>query len=456
MHPSSMPSILPSFKPSVLPSHKPTSEPTLKPSPQPSISPSYPLRSKTFYYLEMTLEGMNHLLHTSIDQDFWRDVTSNHVMEFNQEMLTKFDEDIQVIHVKTNIIRQYGLYSNRGDNRELRGSRNSKIKQPPRLLHQKNDQFAQIRIMYNQEFLYRGNEDTVIPQTIVTDPFRVPDSRDRYVQHLKDGLDGGRPTDSFAYLFNAIVEYLRSETPSLSPSNKPSVKPSAQPSIQLRRQRNDVGTIVVPVLISLIILMVAATAWFCFVHKTAGSDVTLGRHLYSALSQRQWKNQEGRPLNLRSRNQADPISNETNATGVSFGFPIRGQHDHMSDDLSMSMISDPVVTMSQLLESPIRSHVRGQEREMKRIRERDLDDSEIEPEANVVNSPPAPRNERKRIITLPDAPLTPPLKPDGSRNEDQGDASPTLGRTTVLTGTGDFSHIHMLKVSEIDDLTFSK
>ena len=418
-YPSPKPSVRPTIQPTLHPSFRPTLTPSLIPSQKPSTLPSYSLRSKTFYYLEMTLNRMDHLLHTSIDQDFWRDVTSNHVLDFYQGKLLEIEESIQIITVKTSIIRQYELHPSQGDGRNLRGIGNSsEIGYSFRRLHREGlNQFSHLRIIYNQEILYRGSENVEIPETVVTAPFLTPERNERYMQHLKEGLDGELPTESFEYLLNINIEHLRSEIPSMSPSNAPSLIPSAQPSIELRR--NQIGTIVVPILICLIILMVAATVWFCFVHKTAGSDVTLGRHLYNALLQYQWKRRDSHSLNLRNRNRPgehNPLSDATNATGQNFDFPIRDGHHHMPDDLSMSMISDPVVTISNLSDSPIRKHGRVQD-----IREQDheyntlnLDDSENGQEGNARTVASSSSKERKLMITLPDEPLTPSLKLDGT------------------------------------------
>mmetsp|Transcript_22561 Transcript_22561/g.27669 ORF Transcript_22561/g.27669 Transcript_22561/m.27669 type:complete len:613 (+) Transcript_22561:180-2018(+) len=389
----------PSNQPSV--SISPSLQPSWAPSSIPSSSPSYSLKSDTIAYIEMILKGIEIELTSSVSQDYWRRITSEHVQTFwqnnnsNQQNMTQFES------VKTHIETQDLIIEK--STRNLKYGRSS--------LNE-----LSLRIVYYQEFEYRDSPNFTIPIYAAIGPFDNSNDRDQYIKSLQDG-DSDTPIqvqDIFKPLFSIqVATDVDPQSPSLSPivnfqpSMAPSIPGATKPSSSINSKNL---VIVVCVLVCIIALMIAMIIWFLF----ANNDNCDSRGCHNFW----WKkynpevteepNAEGDfssmiPIKTPSINKDnDNIDNDRDKNDDVIENPVQNENDDSIDSHLLSIDSSQQSQISQDFNDP---HLVIPHREI-----------ETNSELDVENTDP----------------------------------------TRVLTGTGDFSNVHMMMtVSDIDDIDYS-
>ncbi len=219
----------------------------------------------------MVFRGLDVELESSFEQDFWRNITSNFVLEYWRGEAKKDEIALEIFDVKTHIVRQDVIAITKGRERQRTGNR---------FRHQRQSQLDNVenalKIIYFQEITNRRSPDTPLPIDTSIDPFDNPENVQEYIEALRGNdifMD-----KTFGPVVDLNVRVINTVPPSLSPSSAPSVfeetkaptvgggeKPKVPPA-------SSTVAIWSSVLVCLIALMIVMAIWFFFVHNRGVSN----------------------------------------------------------------------------------------------------------------------------------------------------------------------------------------
>lgn len=316
------------------------------------------------------------------------------------------------------------------------------------------------------------------------DPFIHPTVVKGYIESLRL-MDN----NSFKSISDLNVRFIDTISPSLSPSSAPNIEPpslfpSSAPNIEPftfpptvtsttnppSTTQNKAIVIWTSVLSCLIALMICAAAWFIFIHNRNNNVARSIQSLYNKCL----KGSKGNTSKYNNEDAHDDINNNSNyktndshekeflsgqlqrnrqhkgkSKDIRHLSPIKSVSQEDDDDSQQNIEKDNAlivgkeVSKYQLI-SKIQSPLHRKDQQNVSVL--------VSEGSSSGNSSISPRYAEKTNN------LTKPLVLDDETTQGQRSAEgncTTIGPTKIMTGSGGFSHVHMLRVSDIDDIDFT-